>query len=118
MLTQISQIIENAYAQAQIPCPDGSFADPTLGCVSTPASVLNPESGIVTITLKFADGLLLAVTALATITLIYGAIRYTISLGDEADISRAKKTIFWSMVGLIIGLLSKYVVSSILGILS
>jgi len=118
MLNQISKIVERAYAQTQIACPDGTFADPTLGCVNTPASVLNPESGLVSLTLKSANGLLLVIITVATLTLIYGAIRYAISLGDETDITKAKKTIFWSLVGLILGLLSKYVVSAILGILS
>jgi len=58
------------------------------------------------------------VAGIAIITLIYGGIKYATSLGNEASISKAKRVIFWSVFGLAIALLSKFVVGTIIGIVS
>jgi len=114
----LSYIIGKAYAQELIPCPDGSFADPSIGCVETPAFVLNPESSLLNIILSFVDTALLFVAGIATITLIYGAIRYAISLGNEESLGKAKRIMLFSVFGLIVALLAKFVVTTILGIVS
>ena len=37
-----------------ISCPDGTLTDPSVGCVKAPGNVLNPDSSLLEIILKFA----------------------------------------------------------------
>jgi len=114
----LTKIIGSAYAQELIPCPDGTLADPSIGCVETPGIIINPESNLINIILQLADGLLLFVAGIATISLIYGGIKYATSIGNEAELSRAKRILFWSIFGLIVALLAKFVVGTVTGIVS
>ena len=114
----LTKIIETAYAKDLLPCPDGSMADPLVGCVETPGAVINPESNLVSIILQIADGALLLIVGLAVITLIYAGIKYASSVGNETGLSKAKRIIFWSIFGLITALLAKFVVGMVLGILN
>ena len=116
MFKNIENMIESVYAQEMIPCSDGTLADPTIGCVTTPGSVVNPESSLLSIILQIADNLMLFVAGVATIMLIYGAIKYATGIGSEEALSKAKRIMLWSTFGLILALLSKFVVSMILGI--
>jgi hypothetical protein len=114
----LTKIIATAYAQNLIPCQDGTFADPGIGCVKTPASLVSAESNLVQIILKFANGLMTFIAGVAIITLIYGGIRYTMAAGDENQIQIAKKIIFWSIFGLIVGLLAVFVTDLIIDIVA
>jgi hypothetical protein len=107
---------DEARAQDLISCPDGTMADPSIGCVQTPGSIVNPESGLLEIILKFSSGLMLFLAGVATMTLIYGAIRYAMAAGDENQIKTAKRIMIWSIVGLVVGLLASYVVQLVIGI--
>lgn len=114
----LTKFIATAYAQNLISCPDGTLADPSIGCVKTPAALINAESNLVQIILKFANGLMTFITGVAIITLIYGGIRYAIAAGDENQIKIAKKIIFWSIFGLIVALLAVFVTNFILNIVT
>jgi len=114
----IIKIIETAYAQELISCPDGTMADPSIGCVETPGAIINPESNLVQIILKIANGLMAFVAGIAIAIIIYGGIRYAIASGDEEQIRKAKKIIFWGAFGLIVGLLAVFVTDFILDIVT
>lgn len=104
-----------AYAQELIPCADGTMADPSIGCASAPASTLHAETSISEIILKAASGLLMAVIVVAVLVMIYGGILYALAAGDDERTQKAKRTIFWSIVGLAISLLARMVIHVILG---
>jgi hypothetical protein len=114
----LTKIIETAYAQNLISCPDGTMADPSIGCVKTPSSLISAESNLAQIILKFAGSLMTFVAGIAIITIIYGGIRYAIAAGSEDQIKTAKKIIFWGIFGLIIALLAVFVTNFILDILT
>jgi hypothetical protein len=101
-----------------IPCADGTMADPIIGCLEAPASIINPNSGMLQLILHFSDGLMKMVIAVSTMSLIYGALRYITANGNEAKLERAKGIIFWSMFGLIVALISKMVVAEAIKIVS
>ena len=107
---------DDSYAQDLISCPDGTMADPSIGCVQTPAALVNPESGLLEIILKFSSGMMFMLAGVATITLIYGAIRYIMAAGDENQIQTAKRIMIWSVVGLVIGLMAGYIVQFVIDI--
>ena len=53
------------------------------------------------------------VAIIALAVLIWGGIRYIISVGNENDIQAARKTIQWAVIGLIIVLLSFAIITAI-----
>lgn len=53
--------------------------------------------------------------AIAVVMIIIGGIRYTTSNGDSASIKSAKDTILYSVIGLIVAILSYAIVNFVLG---
>ena len=111
----LTKIIETAHAQDLIRCPDGTLADPSIGCVITPSAIVKSEAGITEIILKSANGLMSVIAGLAVIMIIYGGIRYAMAVGSEDQIKKAKSIILWSGFGLILGLLAVLITNLILG---
>lgn len=107
----------NVYAQNLIPCPDGTQADPGVGCVGIPDTLVNPESPLLNLILNIANYLVLTAGGLAIIFLIYGAIRYATAVGQQDRIDQAKRTLFWSLAGLILSILASALVQFILNLL-
>lgn len=109
MLDITNKIINVAQAQDLIPCPDGTMADINIGCVKVPASILNPNSSLVELILKFTSGLMSFIAIATIITLIYGAIKYVIASGNDEKINKAKKIMLYATIGLILALLAGYI---------
>jgi hypothetical protein len=61
--------------------------------------------------------LLFVIGAISVIMLIYGGIRYTTSGGNSANVTAAKNTIMYAIIGLIIAFLAFAVVNWVLGAL-
>ena len=101
-----------------IPCTDGTMADPIIGCLETPATIVNPNSGVLQIILHFSDGLMKMVIAVSTMSLIYGAMRYITGGGNETQLEKSKRIMFWSLFGLVMALISKMVVAEAIKIVS
>lgn len=101
-----------------VPCEDGSMADPAIGCVNVPDAILGSQSSLLNIILKIADGLVTLAVVIAAAVLIYGGIRYSISMGNEEGVKNAKSILFWSVFGLVVALLAKYIVITILSIIT
>lgn len=91
-----------------LPCADGTFADPTVGCVKTPEALVSSSTSLGSVLIKMASGLLNLLIIVATISLIYGALHWATSAGNEAQVEKAKRILYWSVFGLLLGLLSKY----------
>lgn len=74
----------------------------------------NPTGGIGGVK-QFLDsvaGLALDVVGmLSVIMIIYGAFSYATAYGDDAKAETAKKTIIWSLAGLVIVILAHYLVA-------
>ncbi len=108
--------MDQLLAQNLINCPDGSKADPSIGCVKTPGNVVNPDSSIIDILLSAATLLMTAAAAIAIVSIIWGGIQYATAVGDEEKINHAKRIIFYSVLGLILALLARYVAVFLTGI--
>ena len=73
-------------------------------------SIFGPD-GVVT---KIA-GIIALVTGIASVLMIIiGAIQYAISGGDPARLNRAKDTILFALIGLMIALLARLIISFVL----
>ncbi len=100
-----------------IPCPDGSLADPTIGCVGIPPSIVDANSKLSDLLLLAGSGLLSLASLGAILSLIYGGIQYAMAQGDEARTERAKRILLWSVFGLLAALLAQGAAALLLGIL-
>ena len=106
---------ELAYAQDLIPCPDGTMADPSIGCAATPGGVISTESSIVELILKIASGFMAAVAVAAIIMLIFGGVTYALAAGDDEKIRKSKRMMFWSIFGLVAAILARVTAQFVLG---
>ena len=78
----------------------------------TPTTIFG-SGGIFTVIVNI---LLFIIGAIAVIMLIVGGIRYVISGGDQAQVTSAKNTIMYAIVGIIIAILAYAIVNFVLGI--
>lgn len=60
--------------------------------------------------------LLYIIGALAVVMLIWGGIMYTTSAGDAGRVKKAKDTIMYSIIGIIVALLAYAIVNWVIGI--
>lgn len=111
-------IIGTAYAQELVPCEDGTLADPAIGCVQAPTAIMHSQSELLAIILKAAETVVTVAAAISIMAIIYGGIVYATSLGNEERLQTAKRTLFWSLFGLVLTLLARTIVSAILVIIS
>jgi hypothetical protein len=59
--------------------------------------------------------LLFVIGAISVIMLIIGGIRYTISAGDSGNVTSAKNTIMYAIIGLVVAFLAFAIVNWVLG---
>ena len=66
---------------------------------------------------RITDILLFLVGAIAVIMLIIGGIRYVISGGDQSQVTAAKNTILYAIIGIVVALLAYAIVQFVLSAL-
>lgn len=64
---------------------------------------------------KVTDVLLFIIGAVAVIMLVIGGIRYTISGGDQAQVTSAKNTILYAIIGIIVAILAYAIIGFVTG---
>ena len=77
----------------------------------TPTSLFGGEGSIFTVVVNI---LLFIIGAICVIMLIWGGIRYTTSAGNSANVTAAKNTIMYAIIGLIIAFLAYAIVNWVL----
>jgi ABC-type Fe3+ transport system permease subunit len=65
---------------------------------------------------KIVDVLLFVVGAVAVIVIVVGGIRYVVSAGDSNQITAAKNTILYAVIGLIVAILAYAIVNWVLAV--
>ena len=88
-----------------------------IGCVATPESVANPESGIAELILQIASTFMTIVAIAAVVMLIVGGITYALSAGDDEKIRNAKRMMFWSIFGLVVALVARFTEQFVLDVI-
>lgn len=76
----------------------------------------NSDDNATTLIGTLVNVLLFLVGTLSVVMIIYGGITYTTSAGDAGKVARAKNTILYSVVGLVVSFLSYAIVNWVLGI--
>lgn len=91
----------------------------TIDIGNVPENLGGGEVGSETLTNTVTDitvSILKFMALIATIVIIIAGIRMVISSGDEQGVEKAKKTLLWAVVGLILILLAGAIVSFVSGI--
>jgi len=79
---------------------------------SVPQNLFEGDGNVFT---TIVNVLLFLIGAISVIMLIYGGIRYTISGGNSANVTAAKNTILYAIIGLIVAFLAYAIVNWVLG---
>ncbi|MEI6228509.1 MAG: hypothetical protein WCP11_00560 [Candidatus Saccharibacteria bacterium] len=77
---------------------------------SQPSNLFGIDGIFTTIT----STLLFAIGALSVIMIIVGGIRYVVSGGKEANVTKAKNTILYAIIGLVVAMLAYAMISFVL----
>ena len=105
-----------AYAVAPTPCPADTL---TLQCGVSSAGTSDTQGkelfGKGGIFQNIASILIYIVGAVAVIMLIVGGLRYVLSAGDSKNVTAAKDTILYAIVGIVVALLSLALVNFVVG---
>lgn len=105
------------------PSANAQSCTTTEGGIQAGLNCANPGEGNVPQNLFQGDGnvfttivnvLLFLIGAISVIMLIYGGIRYTISGGNSANVTAAKNTIMYAIIGLIVAFLAFAIVNWVL----
>ncbi len=79
---------------------------------SVPQNLFNGPNSVFT---TIVNVLLFIIGAISVIMLIYGGIRYTTSGGNSANVTAAKNTIMYAIIGLVVAFLAFAIVNWVLG---
>jgi len=96
---------QSVYAQGSI--KDGASAAKS----DDQSSTLFGDEGVFKV---ITNAALYIIGAVSVLMLIYGGVRYTISMGDEKNVVAAKNTILYAIVGIIVALLAYAIVNFVL----
>lgn len=118
LIFEFMNIVPSTYALDLIPCTDGSYADPSIGCVTSPASVVNPESSLAELILKIASLSMVFVAGVCMVILIFGGITYAMAMGNEDKLQKSKRMIIWSLIGLVVALLARVLTGYFLNLIT
>lgn len=75
----------------------------------------NQKSSLSVVIKDVTNVLLFVIGAVAVIVIIIGGIRYTISNGDSSQITAAKNTILYGVIGVVVALLAFAIVNFVVG---
>ncbi len=91
-------------------CNDGLGVKSGLKCTKSADQKANIGPVLKTVT----DVLLFILGAIAVIMIIIGGIKYTISNGDSSQVTSAKNTILYAVIGLVVALLAYAIVGFVI----
>ena len=100
--------------------PASAVCDPTNQTLAGGAACSQPTGasanlfGSDSIFTKIVNILLFIIGAVAVIMLIIGGIRYTLSAGKESEVTGAKNTILYAIIGIVVAFLAYAVVNWVL----
>ena len=121
-----------ALATTSVPCPNGGTAASLTDCPSDLQSGADSAKGDSVKTCLFkndktgadacssgiftdiVNAALFLIGAISVIMIIYGGIRYTISGGDAKNVTAAKNTILYAIVGIIVAILAFAIVNFVI----
>ena len=107
------------FGLAFIPANVGAVDGTSDVCKTNPTSPLCVSSSndtIPKIIQRVINGLLFVLGAVTVIVIIFSGVFYTTSLGDPKLVEKAKNTLFYGVVGLIVAIMSYAIVNFVIGL--
>lgn len=105
-------VAQPAYAESCGEVDGGITAGANCGNTDSTPDTLDGEEGVFT---DIVNILLFIIGAIAVIMLIIGGIRYTTSNGDSNQVTAAKNTILYAIIGIIVAILAYAIVNFVIG---
>lgn len=110
----------DAYAAKKCECPiDGQTCENSIAECGVGATNSNPDTKLMPTVQTAINVILSVVGVVAVVVLIVGGINFITSQGDTGKVAKARNTILYGVVGLIVALLSfaivNFVLSSVFG---
>lgn len=108
--------VATADTYAECKCPAGSYKGEGASCTSLaecniPTDAPGMEKELVPRVIDIINAIVGVVSLLAIIVIVIGGILFVTSTGEAAKVTRAKNTIIYGVVGLVISLLAFAIVS-------
>ncbi|MDO4979109.1 MAG: pilin [Candidatus Saccharibacteria bacterium] len=105
----------NAFAatNGSIYCPDGTKQDDYSKCGKGMENA-NNQNNLMTIVNIIINVLIGIIGLVAVVMIVYGGFQYTSSAGDPSKVKKAKDTILYGVIGLVISLLAFAIVNFVL----
>lgn len=100
-------------ATGKIRCPDGSTVSGDLSNCGAIKSDLNNNNLMGTLN-QIINVIIGVIGFIAVIVIILGGVEYTTSAGDSGKVKKAKDTIMYGIIGLVIALLAYSIVNFVL----
>lgn len=98
----------------EIVCPSGSLREGKIVKNYTLCNVKEEKNGLIETVNKIITVVLGVIVLVAVFVVILGGFQYTVSQGDPGKVKKAKDTILYGIVGLVIALLAFGIVNFIL----
>lgn len=103
------------FAAGNVRCPDGSTAKDLTSCDKIGTSSNNLNNGNLMTTLNTIINVIIGVIGfVAVIIIIFGGVQYTTSAGEASKVKKAKDTIMYGIIGLVVALLAYSIVNFVL----
>lgn len=104
---------QSASDQIQSGLCAGTSLDPNGGC--SPADTQGANDKIKNIITTVINLFSLVVGVIAVIMIIIGGLKYIMSSGDSGNVTGAKNTILYAIIGLVVVALAQFIVKFVLG---
>lgn len=98
---------------ALVPCPDGSEANSLDACQQY-SNIQKKDANLMTMLGTIINVVLGVVGFVAVVMIIMGGISFITSQGDAAKVTRARNTILYGVIGLIVAILAFAIVNFVL----
>ncbi|MBQ6486427.1 hypothetical protein IJI76_01705 [Candidatus Saccharibacteria bacterium] len=99
--------------KAVVRCPDGTKATDLTKCKGVDSE--NNTNNLTGIIVTIINVIIGVIGFVAVLMIILGGVQYTTSAGDPGKVKKAKDTILYGIVGLVIALLAFAIVNFVLG---
>lgn len=109
------QALPVAAEGVKVRCPNGSTSSngDLSGCSGIPKNNLN-DNNLMTTLNQIINVIIGVIGFIAVIVIILGGVQYTTSAGDSGKVKKAKDTIMYGIIGLVIALLAYSIVNFVL----
>lgn len=100
-------------AYADVPCPDGTFQGSYDNCYTNKQGVFENRDLMNTLTV-IINVVVGVVGFIAVVMIVLGGISFATSQGDTSKVAKARNTILYGVVGLVVALLAYAIVNFVL----